>query len=373
MASLVSYGMCQTACNAAAVACYTSAGLTFGTITGGIGAPAAAVACNSALGVCMGTCASKFLVEASAETAASGGVMGPILTAGGIAAISGSALWAYQAAGAGAASTTAAATATATTSATAATATAAGAGAAALGWLPVGMLSICAIAGAAGLWRHSAKRQENTNDPDDSGRHVAAFPQDLKVKVVLPSLVGEPAGPALPGPTELTWRVALHAEWKHHYGHLQGSDGRVVRVDGGRVVVSLPRQGWLAKAPGREVSLPHQLLEPILDGQAEADRLAAVNTVPASTVEGLVNKAVIAPESASLQHAQRHSDSKSQPQIAAPVVKSMQMMCQSTLDAAKSNKAWSRTVVRTGNTQTLLAGDGWNALASIARRLKSRF
>jgi hypothetical protein len=52
----LSYGLCQTGCNALAVACYAAAGLTFGTVTAGIGAPAAAIACNVALGTCMTGC-----------------------------------------------------------------------------------------------------------------------------------------------------------------------------------------------------------------------------------------------------------------------------------------------------------------------------
>jgi hypothetical protein len=52
----LSYGICQTGCNALAVACYASAGLTFGTITAGTGAPLAAIACNAALGTCMASC-----------------------------------------------------------------------------------------------------------------------------------------------------------------------------------------------------------------------------------------------------------------------------------------------------------------------------
>lgn len=52
----LSYGICQTGCNSLAVACYASAGLTFGTVTAGAGIPAAAVACNSALGICMAAC-----------------------------------------------------------------------------------------------------------------------------------------------------------------------------------------------------------------------------------------------------------------------------------------------------------------------------
>mmetsp|Transcript_73397 Transcript_73397/g.192453 ORF Transcript_73397/g.192453 Transcript_73397/m.192453 type:complete len:130 (-) Transcript_73397:253-642(-) len=83
MASLVSYGVCQTACNAGVVACYAAAGLVFGTITGGAGMPVAAVGCNAAQGACMAACAAKLLVEGSAETAATGGVMGPIIAGGG--------------------------------------------------------------------------------------------------------------------------------------------------------------------------------------------------------------------------------------------------------------------------------------------------
>ncbi len=52
----LSYGICQSGCNALAVACYAGAGLTFGTITAGAGIPAAAIACNSALGLCMAAC-----------------------------------------------------------------------------------------------------------------------------------------------------------------------------------------------------------------------------------------------------------------------------------------------------------------------------
>ena len=38
------------------VACYGAAGLVFGTVTAGAGAPAAAVACNAAFGKCMAAC-----------------------------------------------------------------------------------------------------------------------------------------------------------------------------------------------------------------------------------------------------------------------------------------------------------------------------
>jgi Flp pilus assembly protein protease CpaA len=52
----LSYAICQTGCNAVAVACYAGAGFTFGTVTAGAGAPAAIVACNTALGYCMAQC-----------------------------------------------------------------------------------------------------------------------------------------------------------------------------------------------------------------------------------------------------------------------------------------------------------------------------
>ena len=85
MASLVSYGVCQTACNAGVVVCYGSAGMTFGAATAGAALPVAAVACNTAQGACMAACAAKFLGEGAAETAATGGWMAPILGIGGAA------------------------------------------------------------------------------------------------------------------------------------------------------------------------------------------------------------------------------------------------------------------------------------------------
>lgn len=54
---IISYGICQTGCNAVAVACYAAAGFTFGVPTWGAAIPAAIVSCNSALGVCMAACA----------------------------------------------------------------------------------------------------------------------------------------------------------------------------------------------------------------------------------------------------------------------------------------------------------------------------
>ncbi|TVY92812.1 hypothetical protein LAWI1_G003505 [Lachnellula willkommii] len=49
------YGLCQTGCVGVAVACYSAAGFTFGTVAAAT-APAAIVACNSAYGSCCATC-----------------------------------------------------------------------------------------------------------------------------------------------------------------------------------------------------------------------------------------------------------------------------------------------------------------------------
>ncbi|KAL7281080.1 cysteine-rich protein [Trametes coccinea BRFM310] len=56
-AGLLSYGVCQTGCNALAVACYAAAGYTFGTVTAGLGTPAVVLGCNAALGKCSAACA----------------------------------------------------------------------------------------------------------------------------------------------------------------------------------------------------------------------------------------------------------------------------------------------------------------------------
>lgn len=93
MTATASYALCQTACNAAVVGCYSAAGLVFGTVTGGVGAPPAAVACNVALGSCMSACAAKFLGEAGVETAATGGVGGIVNTVGGLAVAAVGATW----------------------------------------------------------------------------------------------------------------------------------------------------------------------------------------------------------------------------------------------------------------------------------------
>ncbi|KAJ7669782.1 hypothetical protein B0H17DRAFT_1209537 [Mycena rosella] len=59
---LISYGLCQTGCNALAVACYAGAGLVFGTVVASPAAPAAALACNVALGQCSAMCATVALL-----------------------------------------------------------------------------------------------------------------------------------------------------------------------------------------------------------------------------------------------------------------------------------------------------------------------
>ncbi|KDR81157.1 hypothetical protein GALMADRAFT_136196 [Galerina marginata CBS 339.88] len=56
------YGICQTGCNAVAVACYAGAGATFGTVVAAAAAPAAILACNSALGTCSAACAAVTLL-----------------------------------------------------------------------------------------------------------------------------------------------------------------------------------------------------------------------------------------------------------------------------------------------------------------------
>ncbi|GAA5804018.1 hypothetical protein EDC94DRAFT_596572 [Helicostylum pulchrum] len=53
---LLTYGLCQSGCNALAVACYTAGGATFGTVTAGLGIPSVIAGCNSALGACMLGC-----------------------------------------------------------------------------------------------------------------------------------------------------------------------------------------------------------------------------------------------------------------------------------------------------------------------------
>jgi len=59
----VAYGLCQAACSAAALSCYVSAGLTFGTVTAGVVVPAAAIACNVAFAKCSAASASFLLLS----------------------------------------------------------------------------------------------------------------------------------------------------------------------------------------------------------------------------------------------------------------------------------------------------------------------
>ncbi|CAH1962688.1 unnamed protein product [Acanthoscelides obtectus] len=54
---ILTYGACQTACNAAYVTCCTAAGTTAGTFTLGLGIPAALAGCSVIQGVCMAGCA----------------------------------------------------------------------------------------------------------------------------------------------------------------------------------------------------------------------------------------------------------------------------------------------------------------------------
>ncbi|KAK1228354.1 hypothetical protein PQX77_008607 [Marasmius sp. AFHP31] len=58
----IMYGVCQTGCNCVAVACYSAAGFTFGTVVAAAAAPAAILACNSALGTCSAACAATALI-----------------------------------------------------------------------------------------------------------------------------------------------------------------------------------------------------------------------------------------------------------------------------------------------------------------------
>ncbi|THU93403.1 hypothetical protein K435DRAFT_670303 [Dendrothele bispora CBS 962.96] len=57
----IAYGICQTGCNAVAVACYAGAGFTFGTVVAAAAAPPVILACNAALGTCSTACATVAL------------------------------------------------------------------------------------------------------------------------------------------------------------------------------------------------------------------------------------------------------------------------------------------------------------------------
>ncbi|EPQ49934.1 hypothetical protein GLOTRDRAFT_51348 [Gloeophyllum trabeum ATCC 11539] len=62
IAGPIAYGICQTGCNALAVACYAGAGFTFGTVVAAPAAPAAVLACNAALGTSSAACATTALI-----------------------------------------------------------------------------------------------------------------------------------------------------------------------------------------------------------------------------------------------------------------------------------------------------------------------
>jgi len=320
MASLVSYGVCQTVCNAGAVACYAGAGLTFGTVTAGVGMPAAALVCNTSLGGCMSLCASKFLAEASVETAASGGVMGPVLAVGGAALTGGSAIWAWKAgafgaSGASAAGAVGVASAT-TTVATAGTATALGSAAAvgvastattvatagaatALG--PAALVGVLVAASAVGIWKwtHTGGNADPLLSSGAGDEQVlVAFPKQMRVQIQSSEDIAGATSPSRPteaevaacvddrgspphgrtgpiGKLDTDLRQALVAEYMHHYGEFLGREGHVVRVDNGRVIVSFHDDKlWFGKL--REESLPHSVLTPVVDGDAEAERLRNV-------------------------------------------------------------------------------------------------
>jgi hypothetical protein len=58
---LAAYGLCQTGCNAAWVACVAAAGGTAGVVTAGAAVPAAVIACSVLQGSCMAACAAMAL------------------------------------------------------------------------------------------------------------------------------------------------------------------------------------------------------------------------------------------------------------------------------------------------------------------------
>ena len=60
-AGQLEYGICQAGCAKVVVPCYSGAGLVFGTVVAGPGAPAAALACNAAFGECYAMCAALHL------------------------------------------------------------------------------------------------------------------------------------------------------------------------------------------------------------------------------------------------------------------------------------------------------------------------
>jgi hypothetical protein len=54
------YGVCQTGCCSLAVACYSAAGATFGTVLA-VAATPAILGCNTAFGICSAKCAAVTL------------------------------------------------------------------------------------------------------------------------------------------------------------------------------------------------------------------------------------------------------------------------------------------------------------------------
>ena len=65
LAGPAAYGICQAGCAAIVVACYTAGGFTFGTVTGGAGAPAVVLGCNLAFGTCQSKCSVAFFFFAA--------------------------------------------------------------------------------------------------------------------------------------------------------------------------------------------------------------------------------------------------------------------------------------------------------------------
>ncbi|KAJ7036624.1 hypothetical protein C8F04DRAFT_1394200 [Mycena alexandri] len=63
----VAYGLCQTGCNNITVACYSAAGLVFGTVIADADAPVAALACNKALSECSSNCTTVQALEPIAD------------------------------------------------------------------------------------------------------------------------------------------------------------------------------------------------------------------------------------------------------------------------------------------------------------------
>lgn len=231
MASLVSYGVCQTVCNVAVVSCYGTAGLTFGTITGGVGAPAAALACNGLLGTCMSACATKFLAEGAAETAATGGMLGPVVAVGGVVLGIGGAVAATTAAGGGAA----AASAGAATAAGAAEVAGAGAVAGAVGvrvalgvLLGVGMLGAVATAGTLGWWAYSRANMEDQKPEEEPA--PPRFPENIIVTAA-------ETFPGARGRVLNITRGMVNVDWGADIGVREMPDASLTIADGGEITI----------------------------------------------------------------------------------------------------------------------------------------